>query len=620
MRVDLTNIKDPGFLKTMSVEALEALCDEIRNFLIKNISQTGGHLSSNLGVVELTVALHRMFDSPKDHIIFDVGHQGYTHKILTGRANRFDTLRKIDGLSGFLKREESVHDVYEAGHTSTSLAAGAGILYAKQFSDAIDRVVMVVGDGALTGGMALEALNFLGEDRRKNPIVVLNDNEMSIGKNVGYFSKVLTKLRLKRSVRKLRRIGIKLLPKPLRPVTNKMERRMIGFISGFSYFEDIGYNYYGPIDGHNIAALLKVFDVAKDTNEPCFIHVQTKKGKGYSPSETDQTGKWHGVSPFEIGTGDFIKPKKNGVVSYSTAVSKFLMHHAVVDKNFYVITPAMAGGADLHRFQEAYPTRFIDVGIAEQTAVIMATALGVKGVKTFVSIYSTFLQRAYDPLIHDLARHNVPVIIGVDRAGIVGADGETHQGIYDIPMLSHMPNITIAHPKDSQELYGMLVYAFKAHQGPIAIRYARDDVLLASDAYETAKPIAPSWEILKEGSEGTIITFGSHVTWLLEAIQSKRLNVTLVNARYIKPLDTQVLNTLNFDKPMMTVEESTLTGGLGSMILAYLVEHNTLPKHFKSLGFKDAFVKQGDRKSLLKRHNLDVDSVIEAWKALTRAP
>jgi 1-deoxy-D-xylulose-5-phosphate synthase len=608
--MNVYDIKDPQFLKDLSIKELVSLSEDIRAFLIENISHTGGHLSSNLGAVELTIALHKVFDSPKDQILFDVGHQAYTHKILTGRAPLFDTLRKTDGLSGFLKRTESIHDVMEAGHSSTSLAIGAGMLYAKKYNQDIGHVIMLIGDGALANGMALEALNFMGHDASKHPIIILNDNEMSISKNVGYLSKILTKIRMKKSVKRLSKTTMKFTPKPLRGFARKLEKRMKGFISGQSYFEDQGYDYYGPLDGHDFKSLLTALTIAKQANKPCIVHVRTKKGKGYNHSEVDTLGIWHGVSPFEIESGCFIKGKKADLVSYSKAVSRYLVERAKHDPDFYVMTPAMIGGSDLHAFEEAYPDRLIDVGIAEQTAVGVATGLGLKNVKVFLSIYSTFLQRAYDQVIHDVTRQNINVIFGIDRAGLVGGDGETHQGIYDIPMLSHIPNITIVHPKNTQELYGMLEYAFNTHKGAIAIRYPREDVYVVQNG-ETFDEIPPSWDVITKGSKATIITFGSLVCELEHRINKESLDYTLINARYIKPLDEKVLRLIDRSKPIITVEESTLTGGLGSMIRDYFSDQTLQYNTFIRLGFHEAFVPQGDKETMLKRYGLDADSILK---------
>ena len=612
--MNVIDIKDPSFLKALSIKELESLSEEIRAFLMSSLAETGGHLSSNLGVVEATIALHKVFDSPHDKIIFDVGHQTYTHKILTGRANQFATLRKTDGLSGFLKRSESQHDCFEAGHSSTSLAAGAGMLYAKNLGANLGHVIMFIGDGALASGPALEALNFIGHDAQKHPIIILNDNEMSISKNIGHLSRMLTKIRMRKSLRRLRKTTGKLIPKPFRNLTLKVEKRIRGFISGHSYFEDLGYTYFGPLDGHDYKSLLKVFEIAKKEAQPCVIHIRTQKGRGYPHSEKDTVGSWHGVSPFNIETGEPIKPQ-NGVKSYSKIVAEYLTQKAALE-SFYVITPAMMSGSELREFQVAYPQRFIDVGIAEQTALTMASGIGLNHIKVFVSIYSTFLQRAYDAILHDLARHDVHAVIGIDRAGLVGGDGETHQGIYDIPLLYHIPNMTIAHPKNAEELYGILQYAFNEHKGVIAVRYPREFVPAFELDISKSLAIPPSWERLTDGKTVTLITFGTHIESLTSIIKERKLPITLINARYLKPLDINILKTIDSTKPLLIVEESTLNGGLGSVIISYFADQNIRFPKIKRLGFDDCFVPQGDRETMLMRYGLDVDSILEEAEKL----
>ncbi|MFW6318780.1 MAG: 1-deoxy-D-xylulose-5-phosphate synthase [Bacillota bacterium] len=611
--MDINTIKDPSFLNDLSIKDCITLSNDIRTFLIENISKTGGHLASNLGVVELTIAMHKVFDSPRDHLLFDVGHQGYVHKILTGRAKAFPTLRQIDGLSGFLKRSESIHDVFEAGHSSTSLAAGAGFLLAKKHNPDIGHVVMLIGDGAIASGMGLEALNFMGHDKTKHPIIILNDNEMSISKNIGHLSKILTKFRMKRSLRSIRRSASKLMPKFIRPSALKVEKRVKGFISGHTYFEDLGYQYYGPIDGHNFKSLLNAFTIAKQEKQPCIIHVRTQKGKGYTFSEQDQKGTWHGVKPFKVETGNFLKSQTEHTISYSKAVATFLHEETLRNPALHVITPAMVGGSELYDYQLAHPDNLIDVGIAEQTAVTMAAGLALKNVSVFVSIYSTFIQRAYDQVIHDVARHQVPVVFGIDRAGLVGGDGETHQGIYDIPLLAHIPNMIIAHPKNTKELYGIMRYAFDQRKTPIAIRYEKIKVTLEDTQ---VNPIRPSWDIITQGDKLTLITFGSVIASLKSLIKDNNLPITLINARFIKPLDNKILDKIDKSIPLLTVEESTLNGGLGSMIINYLAEHSTLPTRVKRLGFDEAFVPQGNRTTMLKRYNLDPKSIIAIAEAM----
>jgi len=617
--MNLYEIKDPSFLKSATVPECVELASEIRTFLIENVAKTGGHLSSNLGVVELTIALHRMFDSPKDRLVFDVGHQGYVHKILTGRAGDFPRLRKIDGLSGFLKRDESVHDVFEAGHSSTSLAAAAGMLFAKRHNRDIGHVVAVIGDGALANGMALESLNFLGHHPELNPVIILNDNEMSISENVGHLARMMTKLRMKRSYRSFRRRAAKLVPRFLRKLTTKIEKRVKGFLTGTTYFESLGYRYFGPLDGHDLKSLCKAFEVVKKNPEPTVIHVRTKKGKGYPPAEEDNRGRWHGVPPFDIGNGTFKKPLGDDTRSYSAIVARYLDDHAGKNEAFYVLTPAMTEGSALTDFRERHPDKFIDTGIAEATAVTLAGSLALAGVRPFVSIYSTFLQRAYDQVLHDVARQKAPVVFGVDRSGVVGGDGETHQGIYDIPMLTHIPHVTIAHPRNARELTRILRHAFTHEGGPFFVRYPKMEVRFEESWLDEDETTPPSWEEILPGNEATVIAFGEMVNELEKRIMASGLSIRLLDARYLKPLDEDLLQSVDTDKPVVVHEESTLPGGLGERILSHLAARNRTPRRFRAMGFNDMYVGQGSRKEILVRENLDADSVIATVKRLRDA-
>lgn len=613
--MDPRTITDPSFLKNLTIKELEALSGDIRAFLIEQLSKTGGHFSSNMGIVELTIAMHKVFDSPRDKFIFDVGHQSYVHKILTGRAAQFDTLRQADGLSGFLKRSESPHDAYEAGHSSTSIGAAAGMIFAKDHTDSIGQVIAVIGDGALNSGTALEALNFLGHFPDKHPIIVLNDNEMSITQNVGHLSRMLTKLRMKNTYRSLRRKTSKLVPKKFKGFTTKVEKRIKGFIAGSNYLEAIGYEYFGPLDGHDFKSLLRALTTAQTLERPVVVHVRTKKGKGYKFSEADVAGKWHGCKPFEIENGAF-NGSGDSRESYSEIVASNLMVRAANDEAFYVVTPAMVAGSALNAFRDAYPRRCIDTGIAESTSALFSGALSMQGVKVFLTIYSTFLQRAYDQIIHDIARHKAPVVIGVERAGLVGGDGETHQGIYDIPMLAHIPFMQIAHPKNSAELQALMDYAFDVNTGPIALRYPRAKTTLNGECEVIS---SPSWEKVHSGTRGTIIAFGDFIEPLKAAIEDENLDYTLINARFIKPLDEAMLAAIDLEKPLLIHEESTLNGGLGSMILSHYAKKGAVVKQVKLLGFDDAFVPQGARTIMLERYGLDVASIMKAMAEMTHA-
>ena len=614
--MDVTQIKDPRILDDMSVEELTSLATDIRQFLMDNISKTGGHFSSNLGVVELTIALHKVFDSPHDKLIFDVGHQGYTHKILTGRAKDFGTLRQYKGLSGYLKRSESDHDIYEAGHSSTSLAAMAGIEIAKQYQGNDHKVIALIGDGALTGGMAFEALNFMGNYNNHNPVIILNDNEMSISENIGYLAQILNSIRSKSSYRKMKGRAVKLMPKFLRKLTSKVERGIKGFLTGSTIFDDLGFSYYGPINGHDMKELIKYLSIAKRANKPVVIHVLTEKGKGYKHSEQDAKGLWHGVSPFDLDTGAPIKTSKE--ISWSDIIGHYMVEYAKREPNFAIVVPAMIAGSGLLEYHKQFPNRIYDVGIAEQMAVTMSSGLALSGVNVFCPIYSTFLQRAYDQVNHDVARQNLKVVFGIDRAGIVGADGETHQGLFDIPLLRTVPHMTIVHPRTPEEAFTLLNYAFSdQNHGPFTIRYERGRVLFDPTLPVPTDIGSLSWEVLKEGTEVVFLSFGSILNMLLEQSKTIDLDMMIVNAKTIKPLDEDMIKRLiSLDLPIIVYEESVLSGGFGSGILEWLNQHR-LPSHNVHLmGVPDRFVSHGSKPELLQELKLDVTSIIEMAKEL----
>lgn len=610
--MDLRTIKDPSFLEDMDVKALKELSADIRTFLIEQVSQTGGHLSSNLGVVELTIALHKVFDTPNDKLIFDVGHQGYVHKILTGRASEFDTLRKHKGLSGFLKRSESVYDCYEAGHSSTSIAAASGFEFSKKYTKDTHKVIPIIGDGALTGGMAFEALNFLGGFKKHQPIIILNDNEMSISENIGYLSRILNDVRGRKIYKKTKSGVSRILPRFLKKITSKVERGIKGFLSANTIFDDLGFSYYGPINGHNVKELLKYLKIAKNSNKPCVIHVLTEKGKGYVHSENDKLGKWHGVAPFNIESGISIKEKKQNDHSWSTIISEYMIEYAKQNEKFGVVIPAMIAGSSFIKYQQTFPDRIHDVGIAEQMAVTMAGGLAMSDVDVFLPIYSTFIQRAYDQVNHDIARQNAKVVFGIDRAGLVGADGETHQGVFDIPLLRPIPNMKIVHPRNAEEAFKLLNYAFKKNDGPICIRYERGSV-----EYDFSKGITNeisdlSWETLESGSNGTFIAFGS----ILDKVRTglKELKIEVIDAKSIKPLDTETIQrVINKNKDLFIYEESQLLGGFGSSVLEYMASEN-LQNKVTLFGIKDQYVEQGTKEELLKELGLDKESIIQTIK------
>ncbi|WAA11418.1 1-deoxy-D-xylulose-5-phosphate synthase [Fervidibacillus halotolerans] len=617
--MDLLSIEDPSFLRNLSIKELEKLSSDIRKFLVEKLSITGGHIGPNLGVVELTIALHRMFDSPRDKIVWDVGHQTYVHKILTGRAKEFDTLRQYKGLSGFPKRSESEHDVWETGHSSTSLSAAMGMVTARDLRGEKYYVVPVIGDGALTGGMALEALNHIGHEK-KNMIVILNDNEMSIAPNVGALHNLLGRIRTAGKYNRAKD-EIESLFKKIPAVGNMMASTAERLKDSFKYFlvpgmffEELGFTYLGPVDGHQFDELFESLKYAKKTEGPVLLHVITKKGKGYYPAESDKTGNWHGTGPYKIETGDFVKPV-NSPPSWSKIVSETVRKLAREDSRIVAITPAMTVGSKLEGFQNEFPDRVIDVGIAEQHATTMAAGLAIEGMKPYLTIYSTFLQRAYDQIVHDICRQNLNVFIGIDRAGLVGADGETHQGVFDIAFLRHLPNMVLMMPKDENEAQHMIYTALKYDDGPIAMRFPRGNGLGVPLDEKWQKIPIGSWEVLREGADGAILTFGTTIPMAMKAAQQLEkygIYVKVINARFIKPLDEQMLkNLLMQNIPIVTVEEAVLQGGFGSAVLEFASVHKFHSAEIIRMGIPDRFIEQGDVKSLQKEVGLTVENITQ---------
>lgn len=616
--MDLLSIKDPSFLKELSNKELEALSHEIRQFLIEKLSVTGGHIGPNLGVVELTIALHKCFDSPKDKIIWDVGHQSYVHKILTGRASQFDTLRQYKGLCGFPKRNESVHDIWETGHSSTSLSAAMGMAIARDLKKEKSYIVPVIGDGALTGGMALEALNHIGHEK-KDIIVILNDNEMSIAPNVGALHNVLGRLRtagkyhwvkdeLEMLLKKIPAVGGKLASTAER-IKDSLKYLLVSGI----FFEELGFTYFGPVDGHSFEDLFENLNYAKKTEGPVLLHVITKKGKGYRPAENDRSGTWHGTGPYKIETGDFLKPV-NTPPAWSELVSETVRKIARNDERVVAITPAMPVGSKLEGFASEFPDRMYDVGIAEQHAATVAAGLAVENMKPFLAIYSTFLQRAYDQVVHDICRQNLNVFIGIDRAGLVGADGETHQGVFDIAFLRHLPNIVIMMPKDENEGQHMVNTALKYDDGPIAMRFPRGNGIgVPMDEKLRTIPIG-TWEVLREGNDAAILTFGTTIPMAMEAavlMEKKGISVRVVNARFIKPLDEEMLHAiLNDNIPIITVEEAVLQGGFGSAVLEFAHDHGYHDAKIDRMGIPDRFIEHGSVNKLLEEIGLTTENLV----------
>ncbi|MFC0269891.1 1-deoxy-D-xylulose-5-phosphate synthase [Metabacillus herbersteinensis] len=615
--MDLLSIKDPAFLKTLSNNELEKLSVDIREFLIEKLSVTGGHIGPNLGVVELTVALHKVFDSPKDKLIWDVGHQSYVHKILTGRACEFDTLRQYQGLCGFPKRNESEHDVWETGHSSTSLSAAMGMVVARDLKKTKEHILPIIGDGALTGGMALEALNHIGHEQ-KDMIIILNDNEMSIAPNVGALHNVLGRLRtagkyhwvkdeLEYLLKKVPAVGGKLAATAER-LKDSLKYMLVSGI----FFEELGFTYLGPVDGHNYDDLFENLQYAKKTKGPVLLHVITKKGKGYSPAETDTIGTWHGTGPYKIETGDFFKPSEVAP-AWSKLVSETVRRLARTDERIVAITPAMPVGSKLEGFASEFPERMYDVGIAEQHATTMAAGLATQDMKPFLAIYSTFLQRAYDQVVHDVCRQNLNVFFGIDRAGLVGADGETHQGVFDIAFLRNLPNMVLMMPKDENEGQHMVNTAISYDDGPIAMRYPRGNGLgVAMDKELKIIPIG-TWEVLKEGKDAVILTFGTTIEMALEAAEqlaSKGLTIRVVNARFIKPLDEVMLAEIfEHNLPVLTIEEAVLQGGFGSAVIEYAHDHRYHHATVERMGIPDRFIEHGSVSKLLNEIELTTEHV-----------
>ncbi len=615
--MDLTKIKEPKFLKKCNKEQLEALAIDIRKFLVEKLSVTGGHLGPNLGVVELTLALHKEFDSPKDKLIWDVGHQAYVHKILTGRAERFDELRQYKGLCGFPKRSESEHDVWETGHSSTSLSAAMGMAVARDLKGTDEKIIAIIGDGALTGGMALEALNHIGHEQ-KDLIVILNDNEMSIAPNVGALHNVLGRLRTAGKYQKAKdelELLLKKIPTfggKIAATAERLKDSLKYLLVSGMFFEEMGFTYLGPVDGHNLDDLLENIKYAKKTNGPVLIHVLTKKGKGYAPAENDALGTWHGLGPYKIESGEVVK--KPGPPSYSSVFANTLVKIAKENDKVVAITAAMPGGTKLDLFAKHFPKRMLDVGIAEEHATTLAGGLAIQGLKPVFAVYSTFLQRSYDQIVHDICRQKLNVFFAIDRAGLVGADGETHQGVFDIAFLRHVPNITILHAKDENELQHMVYTAIQFNDGPIAVRYPRGNGYgIKMDEQLKQIPIG-KWEVLKEGTDLTILTFGTTIPMALEAaslLAKDGLSVKVVNARSLKPLDEQMLLDLaNSNYPILTIEEAALQGGFGSAVLEFFHDNNYHGIIVERMGIPDRFIEHGSVHKLLEEIGITTKDVI----------
>ncbi|RIM09005.1 1-deoxy-D-xylulose-5-phosphate synthase [Staphylococcus chromogenes] len=620
--MDVREIKDPSFLKNLSVKELEALSEDIRQFLIQTCSKTGGHIGANLGVVELTIALHKHYNSPQDKILWDVGHQSYIHKILTGRGHQFDTLRQYKGLCGFPKLRESEHDVWEAGHSSTSLSAAMGMAKARDIMNQNHHVIPVIGDGALTGGMALEALNNIGHDRT-NMTIILNDNEMSIAPNVGAMHNMLGRIRMNQGYNKLKLDAETVLSRlpggsRIRESADRIKDSLKYLVVDGAFFEELGIRYIGPVDGHNYEELENALQTADSINKPVLIHVVTKKGKGYHPAENDKIGTWHGLGPYKLETGEQIKGQPTGP-SWSQFMSDEILSYAKQDKRVVAITPAMPVGSKLTKFQSELPEQFFDVGIAEQHAVTMAAGLAVEGFRPYVAIYSTFLQRAYDQVLHDVDRQKLNVIFGIDRSGLVGADGETHQGIFDVGFLTQFPNMTVTMPKDENEARDLVYTAMQHSQGPFAIRYPRGNGYGVPLNKNKSLIELGTWEQLSTGQDVTLISYGPTVHTIIEAAElltKEDISATVLNARFIKPMDIKKLHEVGrSNQPVLIAEEGMLNGGLGSQIATFFIEHG-YTNLIKRIGIEDEYIEHGNVDQILEDLNLIAKPIAQEAKQL----
>ncbi|WP_041458852.1 1-deoxy-D-xylulose-5-phosphate synthase [Ammonifex degensii] len=612
----LARVNTPEDLKALSLAELEELAAELREFIINTVAHTGGHLAPNLGVVELTLALYRVFDFPRDKIIWDVGHQCYVHKIITGRKERFGTLRQLGGVSGFPSREESPYDIFGTGHASTSISAALGLAKARDLAGDHYAVVAVIGDGALTGGMALEALNHAGH-LQTDLIVVLNDNEMSISKNVGALANYLSRLRSDPAYRRLQEEFESLTSRlpgfgpRLRDFLSRLKGSVKYLVVPGMFFEELGFTYLGPVDGHHLPTLLRILERARALKGPVLVHVVTRKGKGYKPAEEDPD-LYHGVGPFNPETGELYS---SSLPTYTEIFGRTLVRLAEEDPRIVAITAAMPSGTGLKLFAQRFPHRFFDVGIAEQHAVTFAAGLAVGGYRPVVAIYSTFLQRAYDQIIHDVCLQRLPVVFALDRAGIVGEDGATHQGLFDLAYLRSIPHMVVMAPADENELQHMLKTAL-THEGPIALRYPRGTGLgVTLDADPRPLPIGQG-VVLREGRDVTLIAIGNMVPRALKAAEelaAQGISAAVINARFVKPLDIElILRYAKRTRWVVTIEEGILAGGFGSAVAECLTSHGLGEVKITRLGIEDTFVEHGHPEELRKKYGLDVQGIVRA--------
>lgn len=620
----LDKINSPDDVKELCYADLRKLAIEIRNRIVEVVSNSGGHLASSLGVVELTLALHYVFDTPSDKIIWDVGHQAYAHKMLTGRSKQFESIRQFGGISGFTRKSESIYDTFSTGHSSTSISAGLGIATAKQLKKEKSKVIAVIGDGSLTAGLAFEALNQIGDAHKdKDIIVILNDNEMSISKNVGALSSLLSRTFSRKRLQDLRKnfgAFLKSLPRigdDIYQLAKRSEDSFKTFVTPGMLFEAFNFEYFGPIDGHNIDHLINILNNIKFRDEPVLLHVTTTKGKGYAPAEKNPV-YFHGCGRFDVETGTCVLPDSDKP-TYTDVFGRTMVSLAESDHRIVAVTAAMPEGTGLTQFSEQFPERFYDVGIAEQHGVTFAAGLATEGFKPVVAIYSTFLQRAYDQVLHDVCLDALPVVFAVDRGGIVGEDGPTHQGLFDFSYLRCLPNIVVMAPKDENELRRMLKTAI-AHDGPIALRYPRGagvGVTLGKNI-ETL-PIGKG-EILSEGTDLLILAVGNGVQeslLALEQLEKNGIDTTLVNCRFVKPLDFDLINRLAGSiKNILTIEENVLHGGFGSAVLECLNNNGVSNVRVRRIGITDTFVEHGHQQILRSKYGVDAKAIIDAAKQL----
>ena len=613
----LEKIDSPANLKSLSLAELKTLAQEIREYMLAVLSEHPGHFAPNFGTIELAIALHRVFDTPRDRVIWDIGHQAYPHKLLTGRRDQFPTVREYGGISGFLSREESEYDVFGAGHSSTSLAAALGIATAREINKENYKVVAVIGDGGLTGGMAFEALNAAG-DFRTDMIVVLNDNQMSISATVGAFSKYFNRLTSNKAYNVLRS-GAKEFMDFISPDAKLVARKIEAALKPGTLFEEFGFRYFGPLDGNDLEAVLPVLEGVKALQGPILLHVSTRKGKGYAPAETDPVGFYSLSGKLDVQTGKFIAAKSS-VPAYTDVFSQTLIKLAKGDSRIVGVTAAMPSGTGLDKFQEVFPKRFFDVGLAEQCAVTFAAGLATQGIKPVVAVYSTFLQRAYDQVIHDVCIQNLPVTFVLDRAGLVGADGPTHHGVFDYAYLRSLPNMVAMAPKDEDELQHMVSTAVEYEDGPIAFRYPRGAGIGVPMQNESqALPIGKG-EVLREGEDLLIVALGNRVYPAVEAadvLADFGISAAVVNARFVKPLDEELIVPLaERIGRVITIEDGVLMGGFGSAVLEALAHRGIQGVQVRRLGIPDQFIEHGDVKTLYSLCGCDEEAVVREGRKL----